>query len=300
MKSLEISGIPDDVVRQLHLDTLPLDRPDQPMRDLLRLDGRHAIVTGGGGDGLGNSVCHRLAELGAQVAVMDIDEERAEAAALEVRDRWGPDAAFAVVADVGDWQEMQRAVSAVEDRVGEIDVLVANVGGSGGIARDGTRVPNAKLFAEMSQAEIDLVVRVNLSGALYVTHAVLARMVRQGRGRIVFVASQNAKSAVPGVSVYSSCKAALMTLTQCLANEVGPQGVSTVCVSPGLMLGPAHLDALRGSSDFATLLKSGAEHISLGRPAIMDDVASVIAFLASPAGSYVHGTTVSVSGGIGG
>jgi NAD(P)-dependent dehydrogenase (short-subunit alcohol dehydrogenase family) len=299
MRELSLQDVPADVRDRFRLDRLPLERQLAPTSELLRLDGQCALVTGGGGDGLGNSVCHRLAEQGATVAVLDLDPGAAKASAVEVARRWGTDA-FGVAADVGDWDEVMQAVAIVRERAGRIDVLVNNVGGSGGRSRDGARASSVRPLAEMDRDAIDLLVRINLTGALYVTNSVLKSMIAQGRGRIVMVSSEAGRSGVSGESVYSACKAGLIGLTQSLGRELGPAGITTVCVCPGLMVGQRHLEGLRDDHDLGDVLDETFARISLGRASVFDEAAGVIAFLASPAGAYVHATTVSVGGGISG
>jgi NAD(P)-dependent dehydrogenase (short-subunit alcohol dehydrogenase family) len=123
-------------------------------------------------------------------------------------------------------------------------------------------------------------------------------MIPAGSGRIICIASEAARTGLPGSTVYTACKAALIGVTRGLGVDLGPKGISTVCVSPGLMLRQAMLDAFARGEQFGEALDVSFQRTSLGRIALMDNVASVIAYLASPAGGHVHGTTVSVSGGI--
>jgi 3-oxoacyl-[acyl-carrier protein] reductase len=295
VEKLRLDGIADDVVARYGLDRLPLDRPFTSTERLLRLDGKSAIVTGGGGDGLGYATCHRLAEQGASVAVVDIDEQAAGRTVSELTKQWQTEA-FAVRADVGDWDQVQRAVAAVAERAGRVDLLVNNVGGSGGVGGDGRRPGITSLLAEMSPEHIETLVRINLTGVLYMTRAVLDHMLPQRSGRIINIASEGGRVGLPGSSVYSSCKAGVIGLTRTLAAELGPLGISSVCVSPGLLVRQAILTALADSA--GGTLDGSFGRTTLGRMALMDDVASMVAFLASPAGEFVHGTTVSVGGGL--
>ena len=300
MRALDISGVPADVRHKMGLAKLPLDQALTRTTALTELSGRCALVTGAGGSGLGNAIAHRMADAGAVVAVLDIDQGRAQQTVVEIQERFGADRAFAVVADSTDWNALDEALSVVAERTGGIDILVANVGGSGAQAGSGQRAPIAISFAGADQASIDRVVRTNLLGSLYVATLASRRMVARGQGRIILISSQNANAAVPGVAVYSSCEAALHTLAKCMASELGPLGVSTVCVAPGLMIGQEQLDVLSTPSPLAEVLAGGADLNSLGRPGTFDDVASVVTFLATDAASYIHGTTITVAGGIGG
>jgi 3-oxoacyl-[acyl-carrier protein] reductase len=297
MKKLNLSGVPEDVIDRYHLNDIPIERASTPVTELLRLDGLCAVVTGAGGDGLGNAICHRLAEQGATVAVWDVDRALADGAVKEITERWGTEA-FPVVADIGNWDEVRNAVAEVVERVGKIDILVNNAGGSGGVSRSGERVVSGTLFSELTEEQVDLTIRINLTGAIYVTRAVADTMLEHGKGRIVMISSEGARTGVIGASVYTACKAGLIGLTQSLAQELGPKGITSVCVAPGLMLGQQHLKVLSEPGPFRVTLDTTFERASIGRASIADEVASVVAFLASSAGAYAHGTTISVGGGM--
>src|SRR3954451_25325358 len=111
-----------DAIDAYNLGALPLDRPNRATRDLLRLDGKVAVVTGGGGSGLGDAICHRLAEAGASVAVLDVSEKAATATADALTRVWGVDAA-PVIGNVADWDAAHAAVATVVDRFGTVDIV---------------------------------------------------------------------------------------------------------------------------------------------------------------------------------
>jgi NAD(P)-dependent dehydrogenase (short-subunit alcohol dehydrogenase family) len=298
MASLDSFDIPPAVIEAYRLDQMPVDRPRTSTAELLRLDGVRAIVTGGGGDGLGNATCHRLAEQGARVAVLDISAEAAAASAREVAERWDTEA-LPVVADVGDREQVDAAVHTVAEAFGGLDLLVNNAGGSGSIGIEGRRVTQHGAFADMEVADLLSVVRVNLVGTLLMTRSALDVMVPAGAGRVVNVSSEGGKTGMPGLAVYNSCKSAVIGFTRNLAEEVGRQGIRVAAVCPGIMVTDRTLGRLAGGTGatFAAL-DAGFARASIGRCSIPDEVASVIAYLASDAGSYVHGTAVSVGGGI--
>jgi NAD(P)-dependent dehydrogenase (short-subunit alcohol dehydrogenase family) len=292
-----LEGVPPEVIGAYRLDRLPLDRPRRAMADLLRLDGKVALVTGSGGQGLGNAIAHRLAEAGASVAVLDVDAQAASAAADELSGTWGV-AARPFVANVGDWAQAHQAVQAVVDQWGTVDVLVNNAGGSGSVGTDGRTLQGSGSFASLSKEDIDLTVTVNLTGVMYMTRAVLGPMLSRRSGRIINISSEGGKIGMAGGVPYNSCKAALIGFTRNLAHEVGPEGISVVALCPGVMVTErlVRRGAFPASSDgsFAALLR----RTTLGRFSIPDEVASAVAFLASEAGSYIHGTAVSVGGGL--
>jgi 3-oxoacyl-[acyl-carrier protein] reductase len=298
MRRLELETVPRDSIERFRLDRLPIDRASSSTADLLRLEGKCALVTGGGGDGLGNAISHRLAEQGASVAILDVDGGAAEGAAAELRERWGT-TAIPVVADVTSPTDVARAVSEINRQAGRIDILVNNVGGSGRISSTGVPVPAGIQIADMTADQIDASVAVNLVSALYLCRSVVASMLGDGRGgRIIFISSEFGRIGYPGMTVYSACKAALIGLTRSLAREVGPQGVSPVCVAPGLLVVDRMVSALSDPDLPPRPFEFSLERSTIGRAAVVDEVASVVGFLASAAGAYIHGTTVSVGGGM--
>ena len=301
-RSGALTGIPNEIVERFRLDRMPLDRRERPTSDLLRLDGRRALVTGAGGDGSGDAICHRLAEQGAAIAVLDVNAEAAQRTAAEVSARWGVDTAV-VVADVADEDQVLSGISKVVDRFKGIDILVNNAGGSGSIGRDGQHGSGtAKPFYEMSSKEIETVTRVNFLGVLMVTRAVLDVMVPARAGRIINISSESALTSSTGVATYASSKAGVIAFTRNLAHDIGPLGLSTVAVCPGVMLTGMALRAMASPDavGLAARLENGYQRTTIGRFSVPDEVASVVAFLASEAGAYVHGTSVSVGGGFAG
>jgi NAD(P)-dependent dehydrogenase (short-subunit alcohol dehydrogenase family) len=266
-----VAGLQPEVVSRLALD-------------------RRILVTGGGGDGLDFATCHRLAEQGASLAVLDVRAEAAEATAAAVHDRWGVDA-MAVPADVGDRAQVRDAVVTVADRFGGIDILVNNTG-------DG--LDSGPYFDELRDEHIDAVISLNFLGVLNETHAVLSVVLLAGVGRIINVAPEGGKFGQARNVVYNSCKAAVIAFTANLAKEIGPRGVSIAAVCLGIMVAERNLVASsRGASTQRLQVIEGAfARTSIGRCSLPDEVASVIAFLASEAGSYVHATAVSVGGGL--
>lgn len=295
---LDLSAVPADVVKRYGLDRLPADREQRAAAELLGLDGKRALVTGGGGDGLGAATSARLAEQGADVAVLDISPEAAAATVASIQDRWSV-RAEPVVADVGDEAQVRATIDDLAERWGGIDILVNNAGGSGSVGAGGRRVPHHGPFDEMAYGDLQDVVRVNLLGTMLVTRAVLPHMISAGAGRIVNVASEGGKTAVAGLTAYNACKAGVIGFTRSLAAEAGPRGVTVVGVCPGIMVSDRTVRALSDpqAQGFAALDDAFAR-VSLGRATVVDEVAGVVAFLASEAGSLIHGTSLSLGGGM--
>ena len=275
------------------LDELGVDRLPQHIRskrvtELMNLDGKVAAVTAGGGPSLGQAIVHALAGLGARVAVIDRDLPAAQKVAADAARRWAVET-IPIGADVTNWDDVERAVATVADRFGRIDIWVNNVGG---IAR---MAP----FTQLTRDEIDFDVALNLKGALYCARNVLNVMLRQKSGRIINVSSEGGKTRNRGISVYNSCKSGIIGFTRNLAHELKGSGVSTVCVCPGIMLTDdiiRGLAALPEENEHATA--ESIKHSTIGRASLPEEVATMIAFLATEAGQYVEATAVSVGGGL--
>jgi 3-oxoacyl-[acyl-carrier protein] reductase len=296
--SVNLEHVDPEVIRKYALDRLPLDRPSRSTADLLDLRGARAIVTGGGGEGLGNATCHRLAEHGARVAVIDVFADAADKAASDLAERWGA-GALAIAADVGDPDQVSAAVQRVVAAWGGVDLLVNNAGGSGAIKSGGDRVTQHGAFADMSVDDLLGVVRVNLIWVMLATKAVLGPMITAGRGRIINVASEGGKISVDELAVYNACKSGVIGFTRNIARDYGKFGIAVTCVCPGIMVSERTIRRLSepGARGLASL-ESTFPRVTIGRCSVPDEVASVIAFLASDAGSYVNGTAVSVGGGM--
>jgi NAD(P)-dependent dehydrogenase (short-subunit alcohol dehydrogenase family) len=260
---------------------------DRPLADLLRLDGRVAIVTGGG-KGIGAAISRRLAEAGARVVVADLDAAAAEAVAAEL------DGA-ACVADVADPDAGEAMVALAEERFGSVDVLVNNAG-----------VYPLRRLAEIDAAFVERLNAINVSGTLLPTRAASARMVAQGWGRVINLSSVEAfHPAGTGFSTYGATKGAVAVLTKHLALELAPAGVTVNAISPGPIRteGTADLgrDALSAGDaeqpDEFTDLAGLLARMPVGRLGLPDDIARVATFLATDAAAVVTGQNVLVDGG---
>jgi 3-oxoacyl-[acyl-carrier protein] reductase len=284
----ELEGIPTDVVEQFGLDRLPFEQRELTLKDIMDLSGKAAVVTGGGGESLGQAICRRLAELGASVAVLGTTPARTERVAQRINDAGGT--AISVTADVTDWDGIHAAMDTVADQLGSVDILVNNAGGS--LRTHGP-------FVELSKADIDRVIAVNLNGLLYTIRAALVHMIPAGSGRIINVASEGGKAGMRNLVHYNASKSGALGVTRQLAHDLSGTGVSVVSVCPGIMVGPYTLERFR-SYDTRAAVSSLAEtmrRVTLGRVSLPEEVANMVAFLATPAGAYVQGAAVSVGGG---
>ena len=246
----------------------------------MRLEGRTALVTGGAG-GIGAATARRLAAEGARVAVGDLDAAAARVVAAEID-------GLATELDVTDTGSVGRAVAAVADAFGPVDVLVNNAGND-----------RFAFFVKTDEALWDFVLAVNLRGVLACTHAVLASMQERGGGVIVNVASEAGRVGSQGSATYSAAKAGVIGFTKAIARESARFGVRCNAVAPGPIETPLLNSAEEQLGELGARLKQamiGATAVRrIGQP---DEVAAVIAFLCSDDASYVTGQTVNVSGGL--
>jgi 2-hydroxycyclohexanecarboxyl-CoA dehydrogenase len=239
------------------------------------------MVTGGA-SGIGAATARRLAAEGARVVVADLDEAGAREVAGEV------DGA-AVAVDVLDLASVEAGVRAAQDAAGPLDVLVNNAGG-------GSRGVGWVLHIPPGDWEYQL--RLNLHGVLAVTQQVVGGMRERGRGAIVNVSSEAGRGGSEMNVPYSAAKAGVIGFTKAVAREFARYGVRCNAVAPGPIETPL-LDALTGTGEAGYRLRQGMIAATrLGRAGTPDEVAAVIAFLASDDAAFVTGETIGVSGGL--
>jgi 3-oxoacyl-[acyl-carrier protein] reductase len=247
--------------------------------DALALTGRVALVTGGS-RGIGRAVVERLASRGARVAFTYRERDDAAREVVAGLEAHGY-AAAAFKADVADESQVQTAVAAAIEALGPVDILVNNAG----VSRDG-------YFMMMDRARWDAVLRPNLDGAFFATRAVVRGMLMRRWGRIVNMTSPSAVAGLPGQANYAASKAGLIGLTRALSRELGPKGVLVNAVMPGL-IDTAMTAAIPEAQRAAHL-----DNVPLGRLGTPEDVAELVAFLASDAAAYMTGQVIGVDGGL--
>lgn len=244
------------------------------MTSFFRLDGKVAMVTGGG-QGIGEAICRRLAAAGAKVGVFDMDAARAQRVALDI-------GGVPVAGDVTSEADVETAVEEVRDRAGPVDILVNNAGITGKAAR----------LWELTRADWDVVLAVNVIGPVLCSKAVIGAMRERRYGRIVNIASIAGKEGNPTLGPYSASKAAVIAFTKSLAKEVVGQGDITVnAISPAVIATPILEGLPQSTVDYMV------SRIPMGRTGKPEEVAALVHFLASADASFTTGQCYDISGG---
>ena len=245
----------------------------------MELKGKVALVTGAS-RGIGRAIALRLAQAGADIALIYAsNDQAAQEAAGQVEALGGR--ALALRADVSDFAQAQAAYAQVKEALGAPDILVNNAG----ITRDGVAM-------RMSQADFDRVVQVNLNGAFYLTRAALPDFVRRRSGRIINITSVSGLDGNPGQANYAASKAGLVGLTKALAREVASRGITVNAVAPGFV--DTDMTAAMNPDTLAQALKL----VPMGRAAQPQEIAGAVAFLAGPDAGYITGQVLRVDGGM--
>lgn len=245
-------------------------------------DMRTAIVTGGA-SGMGKATAQRFARDGRAVGVLDIDHAGAEAVVTEIVATGGK--AIALAADMGDRSQIEAAVAETRRTFGPITILVNNAA-----------VENFAPVGEVTEADWDRLMAVNLKGAFLLIQAVLPDMIAAGWGRIVNISAFGAQIGAPNMALYTATKGGVISMTRSMAVELGPNGITVNSVSPGFIDTPMARRAIEGD-----LFPVPYEQIlaaypipRLGQP---EEIAAACAFFASDEAGYVTGQLLGVNGG---
>jgi NAD(P)-dependent dehydrogenase (short-subunit alcohol dehydrogenase family) len=243
------------------------------------LDGQVAVVTGAGG-GIGAATARLLAREGAEVVLLDVVLDPAEAVAQEIKDAGG--AARALACDHTD----ETSVRAALEHVGGLDILVNNAG-----------VGHDAPLLETSVEDWDRVVAANLRGPFLLVKHAAPRM--GGSGAIVNIASVAALMAVTGTGPYAAAKGGVVALTRVAAAELAP-GIRVNCICPGTVLTsmPEHMLRRRGDGDLDAGVAFTARKYLTGRLGEPEEIASTVLFLAGPGSSFLTGSVIVADGGV--
>jgi NAD(P)-dependent dehydrogenase (short-subunit alcohol dehydrogenase family) len=247
--------------------------------DAFRLDGRAAVVTGGGG-GLGADMCRALAAAGARVAVAGRTQESIDA----VRDRVRADGgdAISVRADVSSKDSIEAMADAVVRELGGIDVLVNNAA-----------IYPRRAWTEIDEAEWDSVFATNLKGYFLCARACYPSMVERGHGRIINLTSITFFGGWSMLLSYVSTKGGIVAFTRALARELGPEGVTVNAISPGAF----PTDAEKIHPDPEGYSSWVLEQQAIKRRGTPEDIGNLAVFLASDASSFITGQLFQIDGG---
>lgn len=246
---------------------------------MIDLTAKAALVTGAS-RGIGRAVALRLGELGASVAVNYFKSaDGAEAVVSEIRARGGQ--AIAVQGDVSNFDEAARVVKATIDAFGRLDILVNNAG----TTRD-------NLLALMKEEDFDFIIANDLKSVFNCSKAALRQMMKQKYGRIVNMSSVAGIIGNPGQTNYSAAKAGIIGFTKAMAKEYAARGIAVNAVAPGYI--PTDLTNVLPQEIKDNIVK----FVALQRFGTCEEVADVVAFLASDRASYITGQTIAVDGGL--
>lgn len=245
---------------------------------MMPLQDQVAIITGSGG-GLGEAIAKKMASQGAHIVINDINAEGAERVAADIRAMGVR--ALVTLGSVTSADDCEKMVEAALAEFGKIDILVNNAG----ITKDG-------LLLRMKEEQWDIVLDINLKGAFLCTKAVIRPMMKAEYGRIVNIASVVGVGGNAGQANYAASKGGLISFTKSVAQEFGGRNVTANAVAPGfIQTNMTHVLSEEARDAWLT-------RIPLHRPGTPEDVAAVVAFLASPEAGYVTGQCLNIDGGL--
>jgi NAD(P)-dependent dehydrogenase (short-subunit alcohol dehydrogenase family) len=250
---------------------------------LLSLAGKVAIVTGAG-SGIGRGIALLLAQMGASVAVLEIDDAKGSSTAAEVQDQSGQ--AVSVHCDVRSASDCRRAVETTIQKWGKIDILCNCAG-----------IAIRKNILELAEEEWDLALDVTLKGIFLLSREVIPHMIRNGGGSIINIGSGWSLKGGPKAASYCAAKGGAVNLTRAMAIDHGPHNIRVNCICPGDIDTPMlRSECAQLGGNVQSFMKEAANR-PLARVGMPEDVANAVLFLASPMSNWITGTALVVDGG---
>ena len=250
---------------------------------LLSLTGKIAMVTGAG-SGIGRGIALLLAEMGASIALLDIDDAKGSNTAAEIEDQGGQ--AVSVRCDVRSASDCRRAVETRIEKWGKIDILCNCAG-----------IAIRKNIVDLTEDEWDLALDVTLKGIYLLSREVLPHMVRNGGGSIINIGSGWSLKGGPKAVSYCAAKGGAVNLTRAMAIDHGTHNIRVNCICPGDIDTPMlRSECAQLGEDVQSFVKDAANR-PLARVGVPQDVANAVLFLASPMSNWITGTALVVDGG---
>lgn len=252
------------------------------MHENFRLDGKVAVVTGGG-RGIGRGIALGLADCGADVVVMARRQEDVDAVAKEIEARGQRGLGMSV--DVMDWNAIPAALDRVVEEFGGLDIMVNNAGGN--LDRQMYSLPDIPL------EKFDEQLQLNMKTKFWGSQQAAKRM-RDG-GSIISIISIAAHKPSPGFGVYSAANMGMISMTRTLSVELAPRGITVNCIAPGIVVTDMLTETMKVSEDDAKAMFD--QQIPLGRTGTPEDCAAAAVFFASPGARWITGQFIDVAGG---
>jgi meso-butanediol dehydrogenase/(S,S)-butanediol dehydrogenase/diacetyl reductase len=255
-----------------------------------KLDGKVALITGAG-QGIGRGIALRLAADGANIAIVDLNQDKMESVAAEVRDLGRKATTFK--ADVSKRDEVFAAVAHAEKVLGRFDIMVNNAG-----------IVQVEPLEDVTPEDLNLIVQINVAGVLWGIQAAAKKFKqRKTKGKIISAASAAAHEGFPMLGVYSATKFAVRGLTQAAAKEFAGAGITVNAYGPGIVGTDMWVEIDRRFAELTgakvgETYKKYVEGVALGRPETPEDVAAFVAYLAGPDADYMTGQTPLIDGGM--
>ena len=243
---------------------------------------RKVVLITGACAGIGRALAIRFAQAGARLVLFDLEQAALDGLAQHLADHHNAET-LALRCDISDARAVNAAVALAVEQFGGIDVLVNNAG-----------IFKAAPFLEVTEADFDAVLRVNLKGSFLVAQAVAREMAKAGRGSIVNMSSVNSVLAIPNIASYNVSKGGINQLTRAMALALADKGIRVNAVGPGTIATELAAAAVLTSDEAKNKIMMRTPLKRLGEPS---EIADVVAFLAGDASSYITGEIIMVDGG---